>query len=173
MIACIGFGSLIWDPRTLAMRGDWNGDGPMLPVEFARQSHDGRMTLVILPGAAPVRTYWARMDCADLASAAESLRVREGIIEHRPEWIGRWSRGETGPIGDWAGGRFDHVIWTALPCRFDGEDHRLPTADQAVTYLQTLDGDVRARAEEYVRRAPPQTETAFRRRFEVDLGWTP
>lgn len=58
-----GWGSLIWNPGNLAMTGEWQPDGPMLPVEFARVSTDGRLTLVIAPdvpavvGADTVTSY--------------------------------------------------------------------------------------------------------------------
>ena len=51
MIACIGWGSLIWDRRNLDVDGHWRADGPTLPVEFARQSSDGRITLVLVQGS--------------------------------------------------------------------------------------------------------------------------
>jgi hypothetical protein len=65
MIACIGWGSLIWDMRNLNVDGNWHADGPLLPIEFARQSRDGRITLVIVQGFAPVRAseliaHWRR-----------------------------------------------------------------------------------------------------------------
>jgi hypothetical protein len=46
MIACIGRCSLIWDVRNLDVDGNWR-DGPLLPVEFARQSSNRRITLVL------------------------------------------------------------------------------------------------------------------------------
>ena len=57
-IACIGWGSLIWDPRELKIGNDWNDDGPMLPVEFTRISSDKRVTLIIDKQAKRVRTLW-------------------------------------------------------------------------------------------------------------------
>jgi hypothetical protein len=56
MIACIGWGSLIWDKCDLDVDGEWRSDGPMLPVEFACQSSDGRITLVLVNGFQPVPT---------------------------------------------------------------------------------------------------------------------
>ncbi len=74
IIACLGWGSLIWDTRTLPVRRQWFMDGPFAPVEFTRQSSDGRITLVIDRNAHPVRLLWAQMATTDLAHARESLR---------------------------------------------------------------------------------------------------
>ena len=54
-IACLGWGSLVWRPDNLLIRSEWFSDGPFLPIEFARRSQDGRLTLVIVEKAKPVR----------------------------------------------------------------------------------------------------------------------
>ena len=48
-IVCIGWGSLVWDPGVLRCVGDWQTDGPTLPLEFARVWRDGRLALVLTP----------------------------------------------------------------------------------------------------------------------------
>jgi hypothetical protein len=49
--AVIAWGSLIWDPRELAIAGEFNLVGPSLPIEFVRVSGKDkaprRLTLVI------------------------------------------------------------------------------------------------------------------------------
>ena len=70
-IACIGWGSLIWDPRSLPIEGMWSTDGPDLPIEFTRESSDGRMTLAITPDFAAVQTLWILMRVDTLADAIE------------------------------------------------------------------------------------------------------
>lgn len=181
MIACIGWGSLIWDSRKLDVDGDWRLDGPLLPVEFARQSRNGRITLVLVQGFTPVPALWSVFNTRDLAEARESLRVREGISCSRTaESIAQWRRGENPTvepdttISAWATGKnLDSAIWTNLPPKFAGIDRRLPTEIEVVAYLQTLEGQARAAAEQYVRRAPRQIATAYRRGIERTLGWTP
>ena len=176
-IACLGWGSLIWDPRDLPIRGCWFDDGPLIPLEFARQSVDDRITLVISPDARPVRSLWNLMDSDNLEDAKEQLRLREGRT--KPKYIGNWSRGKRSPdripdLREWTLARnLDSVIWTALPPRFKGEDHRQPGVEEVLGHLRALSGTARDKAEEYIRRAPRQIDTAYRRRIEAELHWLP
>jgi len=68
-IAYIGWGSLIWKQGSLKLRGTWQSDGPYLPVEFARVSQDGRLTLVLCRGVSPVQTLWAYAEEENLNTA--------------------------------------------------------------------------------------------------------
>lgn len=176
-IACLGWGSLVWDPRELAIQRHWFNDGPLIHVEFARQSQDGRITLVLTEIENPVRSLWAVMDSTNLASAKSDLRKREGIPEMNEEkHIGSWSTGQPSPalipsLAEWASAHgITHVIWTNLPPKFNGEE-RLPTPDQVVQYLAGLTGAQREVAERYVRFTPRQIDTTYRRYIEAALQW--
>jgi len=176
-IACLGWGSLVWDPRELAIQRQWFDDGPLIHVEFARQSQDGRITLVLVQAEKPVRSLWAVMDSTDLASAKTSLRKREGIPgKNEEKHIGTWSAGQPSPslipaLAEWAGAHgIAHVIWTNLPPRFNGSE-TTPSAEQIVQYLGELTGAMREHAERYVRFTPRQINTAYRRRIEAALQW--
>lgn len=175
-IACLGWGSLIWRLDGLPIRRHWFEDGPLLPVEFARRSQDGSITLVITPGARPSRSLWAVMDTDELEIAKEDLRLRERTDKER---IDSWSLGEKPQdkipsLGKWAESQsVEHVIWTGLPPKFKGQDDRIPSAEEVVSYFRTLNGSVRDKAEAYVRQAPRQIDTDYRRRIEAELGWTP
>jgi hypothetical protein len=181
MIACIGWGSLIWNRRNLDVDGHWLLDGPVLPVEFARQSSDGRITLVVVQGSAPVPTLWSAFNTRDLAEARESLRQREGVPRSRAgDLIADWHRGENpgaepdATISAWASARdLEAAVWTNLSPKFAERDGRIPTEADVVAYLRALEGEARATAEEYVRRAPRQINTAYRLAIELALGWTP
>lgn len=177
-IACLGWGSLVWDPRELAIQRQWFNDGPLIKVEFARQSQDGRITLVLTENTNPVRSLWAAMDASDLASAKSVLRKREGIPEKNEEkHIGAWSVGQPSPslisgLAEWASAHgVAHVIWTNLPPKFDGEE-KAPSSDQVVQYLAGLVGAQREVAERYVRFTPTQIDTTYRRHIEAELQWT-
>ncbi len=71
-IAVIGWGSLIWCPGSLRIKTKWRSEGPDLPIEFARISSDGRLTLVIhrLAGTAPLL---AISELETLTEARENL----------------------------------------------------------------------------------------------------
>jgi len=45
--------------------------------------------------------------------------------------------------------------------------------DEVVGYLRTREGSVLEEAEEYVRKAPRQINTVYRRAIEAALGWKP
>lgn len=178
-IACLGWGSLVWDPADLPIVAGWRPDGPALPVEFTRQSRDGRMTLVITDGATPLTVLWSELKARSPDEARKVLGAREGVPKANiPSSIGLWeSEASTADaaasvIADWAvAAKLDGVVWTALPPKF-GDITITPSADQVIAYLACLQGEPRRRAEEYVRRAPSQIATAYRQRIKSALGWT-
>ena len=170
-IACIGWGSLVSAPGSLRCIGGWNVDGPELPVEFSRTSMDGRLTLVLTAGAAPVTTLWSEVEYGSPDEARAALAARE---KSHVRWVGSWP----GPVTDhelgrdqiaaWAATRgIDAVVWTALRPRFAGENGSGPgSASAAVAYLKSLDGDTLAGALRYIRETPAQVRTAYRAAFE-------
>lgn len=173
IIACIGWGSLIWKPEGFPARG-WRNDGPYLPIEFCRHADDNSLALVLLEQGDTVPTLWTRVDLDDLAAVIAALAQREGTTADR---IGFASEERSSGhrhaslIWKWAvQRRIDAVVWTALPPKFGGEEGRAPTEAEALDYLAALSGDDRAWAEEYVRRTPPQIRTRYRVAFERELG---
>ena len=57
-IAIIGWGYLIWDRRGLDVLPEWQPDGPLLPLEFARFADPPRIVPVLVAGAPPQPTFW-------------------------------------------------------------------------------------------------------------------
>ena len=175
-IACLGWGSLVWNPGVLRCVGGWHTDGPELPLEFARTSQDGRLTLVLTAGARPVPCLWTEVEYTAPHHAQEALAGREGCtLPGIGLWPGDPPAHNPGAdaIAAWCAARgFDAVVWTALKPKFEGVSGNAPaTAEAALTYLKQLDAGRMAKAQEYVERAPAQVQTAFRAVFEQELGW--
>ncbi|WP_282243162.1 hypothetical protein [Stenotrophomonas sp. PS02300] len=181
MIVYLGWGSLVWQPRDLSMVGGWREDGPPVQVEYLRQSGNGRLTLVLSPNTSALPSFWTVYDGGeDVLQAKDSLRAHEKILPRNLDrHVGVWLSGSADPAGipglqQWAAAReIDVVLWTALPPKFNGEDNLIASADEVLTYLSDLNGEVRERAEEYIRRTPLQIATPYRRDIEQQLGWTP
>jgi hypothetical protein len=178
-IAVLGWGSLIWDPRGLAVGSPWQPDGPEVPLEFSRVSQDGRLTLVV-DGTNGERLccLYAISSSARLEDAVENLREREGTRKHFIGFVaagGERDEAEySGPVGavwSWALGKgFDAAVWTALPPNFEDRTGREFSVGAAVSYLMGLREPTLSKAREYVSRAPAQIMTAVRREL-IANGW--
>lgn len=190
-IAYLGWGSLIWDPRNLRTECGWKKDGPPLPIEFARISRDGRLTLVICPEGTEgknVPTLWTYSAKTDLQAARDNLRCREGTQK-----IGYISLSEGREcsrlsekyaellevIRSWAREKeLDAVIWTDLdanwicpPNKYRNKVKQPFNADNVIGYLKRLKEAELRYAEEYIRFAPQQIETPIRSKIEHHLKW--
>jgi hypothetical protein len=187
-IAILGWGSLVWNPRNLSIiNSAWHPDGVLLPIEFARISRDGRLTLVLYqqPNQRNVLTLWAESQFQKFDAARNNLKECEGCAL---DAIGYVTAEGALPsvsddlktrIGQWAVAKeFDAVIWTELPSNFqDKQKVPLSPAD-AVAYLRGLQSDAKTAeaakaAKEYVQRAPAQVRTEIREHIESELGWLP
>lgn len=174
-IAVIGWGSLIWCPGALQIKSRWHSDGPMLPIEFARISSDGRLTLVIHSGAREVRTHWALSVFSTLEEARGNLRDREGTTKSRIGVVRRNNDNASSVPGAAAVQRWlndkhglDGAIWTALESNWEERRGGKFAVEDAVRYLSELERQrdeisLRyGRACEYIRNTPDTIQTEVR-----------
>ncbi len=179
-IAVLGWGSLIWKPLNLKIEGSWKTDGPLLPIEFARISNDGSLTLVLFSVAENVQTLWEFSSFDDLNQAIENLQDRERTDRRRIGFISipdGSSNCQVVPqvldrIYQWLEVReLDAVIWTDLPSNFEEEERKEFCEENVIRYLKGLKGDELKASEIYVKKAPDQVRTKIRCRIEEELGW--
>ena len=185
--AILGWGSLLWQPKELAFikENDWNENGPFLPIEFARISKDGRLTLVITPYAKEVQTLYAISSHKTTEEAILNLAIREGSGRKS---IGYYLRSNKEfskdfefkkNISNWIEKTdFDAVIWTNLGENWNiksekGEILKSIIPENRIEYLSELNGHNLAIAEEYIRKTPLQIETEYRKLIEEKLNWKP
>lgn len=185
-IAILGWGSLIWQPKDLKFDANigWKENGPILPIEFARISTDGRLTLVITPNGTEVPTLYSVSSFDSLDLAVLNLAVREGSGR---KTIGDYdkTKDEFSPIDfplkenikTWITSTdFDGVIWTNLPENWEIRNEEkvvIKTIDpnNRIEYLKKMPKDKRALAEEYIRNTPKQINTKYRKLIVETLGW--
>ncbi|MCX6885443.1 MAG: hypothetical protein NTX27_10410 [Verrucomicrobia bacterium] len=179
-IAILGWGSLIWDKRQLAISGEWQPGGPVLKIEFSRISKDGRLTLVIdEQNGTGTATLSARSEFTHLNDAIANLREREKTSAEKIGYVNLISRTERDysrqhhpaacdAITFWAQANcWDAVIWTALISNFEQERHQPFSVPAAVAYVASLAGESSALALEYLRRAPAVVDTPVRRQLST------
>ena len=182
-IALIGWGSLIWDSRSMCEHiGKWQTGGPCLPIEFSRISKGRppkghRLTLVIdEKNEEKVPTCFTESRIFELNVAITALAYREGItkdvnIKNGIGYVERNKKADTkfkqsAVIQKWMENTdFDAAIWTALKSNFYEKRKKQFTVENATEYLKSLsdreEGDDDAR--EYIEKAPPEICTPLRR----------
>lgn len=179
-IVIIGWGSLIWDSRDLNLRdGEWYKDGPRLPVEFARVSEDGRLTLVIVPnsGVPLQQTLWAYSACNTLEKAKKDLVKREGTyncvsVINVNEGRAVASDSITKTIFDWCKEKdLDGAVWTNLKPKNQNNGESVMTPNEAISYLHGLEHDILDEARNYIKNAPKQIQTPIRKKVCIEFGW--
>lgn len=174
-IAVLAWGSLCWDKRELDIVNDWTDGGVILPIEFARISTDGRLTLVITEEyGTDIETYWAISKYSKLEEAIENLRVREGTNKKGIGFVdlnsnenqSKFSQSLMDKISAWAKEKsIDAVIWTDLESNFSEKQDKEFSYENAEKYLMTLNGEAKKRANEYIQKAPELTMTKLRERI--------
>jgi hypothetical protein len=187
-VAILGWGSLLWNPGNLRNERKWRSDGPWLPIEFARTSNldekkDRRpyLSLVIYAHAGLVRTYWDMSLLTETADARLDMQNREscGIddIACLPKNNAAWSSTTPGleeRIREWLDGKkndVDAVIWTNLGWKLSGATRF--SAEEGMRWLRGLrEARKDDTAEEYIRKAPSQTDTCLRRQAREEFRWT-
>ena len=172
-IAVLAWGSLIPNPGILnTLIYNWNSDGPKLPIEFARKSNDGRLTLVIFNNYITIperwiKTHWSLM-YPSIDTAISYLAKREKCSVSRigmfcPKNDFKSENEILKSINFWALEKeIDTVIWTNLPATFNNED-------EIMNYVLCLKGDVYRKASKYIFSTPPQTKTYLRGKIEKIL----
>lgn len=174
-IACIGWGSLIWNPGNLKTIGEWQNDGPYLPVEFARESQNGRITLVLDEKFEPQKTFWILMTQNSISDARTSLREREGTFDQHIHHITHLTEPKNHiqrEIIKWLSEKeLDCAIWTGLPPKFNGVDHEVPTLTDLFKYFESLPNSKLELAREYIIKTPKQINTNYRREIEAKYNW--
>jgi len=170
------------NPGTLPRLGGWHRDGPMLRVEFARESAGRKITLVICKNVPEVQTLWTLLDVEDIATARQKLGLRE-YDAAKPKWIeaniGFWDRSSGTSHGEgataiaaWAEARdLEGVVWTNLECGFQASRGVMPSGEEVLAHLRALEGAERAAAEDYVSQTPHQVDTTYRKLISAELNW--
>jgi len=120
------------------------------------------------------------MDAADLGTAKRDLAAREGVEDsHIDRSIGYWeaatqkSHGAAArEIAEWAlTKRLDAVVWTSLETGLKDKRGMLPSIEEILDHLRRLPHAQGQLAEEYIRKAPPQIDTEYRRRIAKEFSW--
>jgi hypothetical protein len=175
-IAILAWGSLLWDGgrEFEDQHGSWQNDGPQLKLEFSRVSRTrlGALTLVIdEEQGTPTTVAWCVSIRQHLEDAVCDLRCREGTTA---QYVGRIVvNGASAPASPgsapdtilaWAKDKnLDGVVWTDLRSNFTEKTNEPSfSVGTAIAYVKTLSPAGKAKAAEYVWRAPEFVRTPVR-----------
>ncbi|MCG8750513.1 hypothetical protein [Tenacibaculum finnmarkense] len=178
-IAILAWGSLYWELGDLSIIDKWNNDGVILPIEFSRISDKGkgRLTLVIDEiNGSQIRTYWSTSSFNNLEKSIKNLKDREGTNNRNIGYINliknssysKFSKSLIEQIKDWASlKKLDAVIWTDLESNFQKIIKSEFSPENGLKYINKLDKKTKEKAIEYINKAPEQTITDLRKRYNT------
>ena len=174
-IAILGWGSLLWEggPAFDRWHEPWEFDGPTLILEFSRisASRSGALTLVVdEEHGTRTRVAWCLSKRATIDDAVCDLRCREGTTLENVARIDVPAQAAVpegseprNPVVAWARSRrIDSIDWTALKSNFLAKRKQPFSVAAAISYLETLEPAGKARAAEYIWRAPAFVKTDLR-----------
>jgi hypothetical protein len=167
-VAILGWGSLLWEGGSQfdGQHEKWQDDGPTLRVEFSRISYSrlDALTLVIDDQfGVPTQVAWCLSTRLAIEDAIRDLRSREGTTVRNIGCV-RLEAGHP-PFADppttqdlivlWARTKnLDAVIWTKLENNFKEKKNQRFSVEAAVAHVRALSPAAKAKAAEYVWRAP-------------------
>ena len=179
-IAILGWGSLVWEAGGSFdewREEKWKLDGPKLRLEFSRVSSRrfGALTLIIdKANRAEVQVAWCLSKRLHLEDAKCDLRCREGAMIKD---IGVMTldlsvplpeNQRNDPIESWAyKQKIKSVVWTALQSNFEEKTRMNFSVPHAITHLKSLTPEGKAKASEYIWRAPEFVKTPLRTAIEI------
>jgi hypothetical protein len=176
-IALLGWGSLLWDRRADfdEHHEPWQLDGPSLKVEFSRvsRSRNDALTLVLdARNGQSCQVAYAFSKRRDPDDAICDLRCREGsTLSNIGFCFADGSRHQSRSdevlkdIRNWALPKaINVVIWSDLASNFErkSKGRESFSIESALFHIQALDAEGKAKAAEYVWRAPEFIETPLR-----------
>jgi hypothetical protein len=171
-IAILAWGSLLWEGGDEFDRWHrpWRFDGPTLSIEFTRVSTRrlGALTLVIDANhGRPTPVAWCLSKRTSVDNAACDLRAREettiGNIARIEVDRGPFTEEPAASVAAWARRkRLDAVLWTGLGSNFKKKVGTTFSLEAAISYIRGLTPEGKARAAEYVWRAPEFVQTPVR-----------
>jgi len=181
-IAILGWGSLLWEGGSDFdnWHDEWRLDGPTLKIEFSRVSNSrlGALTLVIDPcNGVGTRVAWCVSRRRDVEDAVADLRCREGTTMQNIGVVDLSADEDDSYVGNAlrAWGRtveLDFIVYTNLRSNFESEVKSPFTVDAAAAYVARLAPAAKAKAAEYVWRAPDFVVTPVRAALQVEPWFT-
>jgi len=186
-IAILGWGSLLWDRRSEfdKQHEDWQFDGPSLKLEFSRvsQIRNDALTLVLdTQNGKLCQVAYAFSKRKNPDDAICDLRCREGTtLKNIGFFFADGSRTQSRDgeslesIRVWVSEKkVDIVIWTDLASNFPkkSKGQKPFSIENAISHIQALDAEGKAKAAEYVWCAPEFIDTPLREALQSQ-PWFP
>lgn len=186
-IAILGWGSLLWDGNAAfdEHHEQWQFDGPHLKLEFSRvsTSRNNALTLVLdSANGSACRVAYSFSKRKNPDDAISDLRCREGtILKNIGYFFSDGSRKQSRDtqvlevVRTWATEKkIDVVVWTDLESNFvlKSQARQSFSVPNALSHIQSLDAPGKAKAAEYVWRAPAFIVTPLRDALQSQ-AWFP